>query len=102
MSNSVLFVRQCNQCGGVIADPQGLLDGFKSNSWCPKCRSSWMTYRRATAFERLKAALRLMQDPAVRAQARTDIKEVRAKLGQPGAVLRVAKIVMDVAAGRKS
>jgi len=60
MSNSVLFVRQCNQCGGVIADPQGLLDGFKSNSWCPKCRSSWMTYRRATAFERLKAALRLM------------------------------------------
>lgn len=56
----------------------------------------------ATSANVSQAALRLMQDPAVRAQARTDIKEVRVKLGQPGAVLRVAKIVMDVAAGRKS
>ena len=56
----VLFVRQCNQCGCVVADPTGMLDGFKSNSWCPKCRSSWMTYRRATAWERIKAALHLM------------------------------------------
>ena len=60
MSNSVLFVRQCDECGCVIADPQRLLDGFKSNSWCPKCSSSWMTYRPATIFERIKAALRLM------------------------------------------
>jgi lipid-A-disaccharide synthase len=56
----------------------------------------------ATSANVSQAALRLMQDPAVREQARTDIKEVRVKLGQPGAVLRVAKIVMDVAAGRKS
>ncbi len=55
----------------------------------------------ATSANVSQAALRLLQDPAVREQARTDIKEVRAKLGQPGAVLRVAKIVMDVAAGRK-
>ena len=38
MSYSVLFVRQCNQCDGDIEDPKGLLDGLKSNSWCPKCR----------------------------------------------------------------
>ena len=56
----------------------------------------------ATSANVSQAALRLLQDPAVREQARIDIKEVRAKLGQPGAVLRVAKIVMDVAAGRKS
>ena len=60
MSKPILFVRQCNQCGCVVADPKGVLDAFKSNSWCPKCRSSWMTYRQATPAERVKAALHLM------------------------------------------
>ena len=47
------------------------------------------------------AALRLMTDPAVRAQAAADLKEVRFNLGEPGAVKRVASIVLDVASGRK-
>ena len=55
----------------------------------------------ATSANVSQAALRLLQDPAVRQQARTDIKQVRINLGQPGAVLRVARIVLDVAAGGK-
>ena len=56
----------------------------------------------ATSANVSQAALRLLQDPAVRQQTRSDIKQVRINLGQPGAVLRVAKIVLDVAAGGKS
>ena len=56
----------------------------------------------ATSANVSAAALRLMQDPQVRAQAKSDLKEVRIKLGEPGAVLRVARIVMDVAAGRRA
>ena len=56
----------------------------------------------ATSANVSQAALRLLQDPAVRQQARTDIKQVRINLGQPGAVMRVAKIVLDVAAGGKA
>ena len=48
-----------------------------------------------------RAALRLMTDPVVRAQAAADLKEVRVNLGEPGAVKRVASIVLDVASGRK-
>ena len=56
----------------------------------------------ATAANVSQAALRLMQDSAVRKQVKADLQEVRVKLGGSGAVLRVAKIVMDVAARRKS
>ncbi len=56
----------------------------------------------ATSANVSQAALRLLQDPAVRQQARSDIRQVRINLGQPGAVLRVAKIVLDVAAGGKA
>lgn len=55
----------------------------------------------ATSANVSQAALRLLQDPEIRQQARTDIKQVRMNLGQPGAVLRVARIVLDVAAGGK-
>jgi lipid-A-disaccharide synthase len=56
----------------------------------------------ATADNVSQAALRLMTDPAVRAQAAADLKEVRVNLGEPGAVKRVASIVLDVASGRKT
>lgn len=55
----------------------------------------------ATSANVSQAALRLMTDPAARAQARVDLQEVRVKLGEPGAVRRVASIVLDVASGRK-
>ena len=55
----------------------------------------------ATAVNVSRETLRLVTDPAVRAQAAADLKEVRVNLGQPGAVKRVASIVLDVAAGRK-
>ena len=45
--------------------------------------------------------LRLMTDPATKAQVKADLQEVRVKLGQPGAVRRVAHIVLDVAAEAK-
>ena len=51
----------------------------------------------ATADNVSNAALRLMMDPDARQQARRDLKEVRASLGEPGAVSRVAKIVLEVA-----
>lgn len=56
----LLCVRQCEKCGCCVADPTGVLDPFHSNSWCPKCHSTWMTYRGATPIERIKAALHLM------------------------------------------
>ena len=61
MSKPVLFVRKCESCGCVVADPERVLDPFKSNSFCPKCRSSHMSYRRATAAEKILAALHLMR-----------------------------------------
>lgn len=54
----------------------------------------------ATTDNVSKAAISLMMDDAVREQARADLQEVRIKLGEPGAVKRVAKIVLDVAARR--
>ena len=39
-----------------------------------------------------------MTDPAAKAQVKADLQEVRIKLGEPGAVRRVAQIVLDVAA----
>jgi lipid-A-disaccharide synthase len=56
----------------------------------------------ATSLNVSQAALRFMTDPAVKAQAKADLKEVREILGEPGAVRRVARIVLDVAAGRKT
>jgi predicted Zn-ribbon and HTH transcriptional regulator len=56
----MLYVRQCNSCGYTIADPEGKLDGYKYNSWCFKCRSSAMSYRRATIFEKIKIFFKLM------------------------------------------
>jgi len=47
-----------------------------------------------------KAAIALMTDKAVRDQVRADLREVRIKLGEPGAVRRVAGIVLEVAKGR--
>ena len=49
-----------------------------------------------------KAAISLMTDVAVSTETRAALKEVREKLGEPGAVRRVAAIVLDVAAGRRS
>ena len=56
----VLFVRQCDSCGYTIADPTGKLDAYKYNSWCLKCRSSSMTYRKATTSERIKVLIKVM------------------------------------------
>lgn len=56
----------------------------------------------ATADNLSRETLRLMTDPAARAQAQTDLKDVRVQLGEPGAVQRVARIVTNVAAGRAS
>ena len=52
----------------------------------------------ATAANISQATLRLMTDPKARAQAQLDLREVRVKLGEPGAVRRVASIVLEVAA----
>ena len=49
-----------------------------------------------------QAAISLMQDEAVRSRTRIDLQEVRVKLGEPGAVRRVAGIVLDVAARRSA
>jgi lipid-A-disaccharide synthase len=55
----------------------------------------------ATAENVSEATLKMMINPEYRAQVRSDLKEVRASLGEPGAVRRVARIVLDVAAGVK-
>ena len=47
-----------------------------------------------------QAAISLMVDEKVRNQAKADLQEVQVKLGEPGAVRRVAAIVLDVAARR--
>lgn len=51
----------------------------------------------ATAANISQATLQIMTDPVVRAQVQADLREVRVKLGEPGAVKRVASIVLDVA-----
>lgn len=56
----------------------------------------------ATADNVSEAALRFMTHPETREKVRLDLKEVRASLGEPGAVRRVARIVLDVAAGVKA
>ena len=56
----------------------------------------------ATADNISEAALHLMTDPSARLQAKQDLQEVRASLGEPGAVSRVAKIVLEVADGKAS
>lgn len=48
------YVRECQNCGYVLADPGGKLDPMRYNSWCPKCKSSHMAYRAATELERKK------------------------------------------------
>ena len=55
-----------------------------------------------TAENVSKAAISLMANEEVRNQARADLREVKVKLGEPGAVRRVAAIVLDVAAGSSS
>ncbi|MBP2665033.1 MAG: lpxB [Firmicutes bacterium] len=54
-----------------------------------------------TADSVCREALRLMTDPVAKAQVKADLQEVRIKLGEPGAVRRVARIVLDVAAEAK-
>lgn len=56
----------------------------------------------ATAENVSQAALHLMTDSSARLQAKQDLQEVRASLGEPGAVSRVAKIVLEVADGKAS
>ncbi len=51
-----------------------------------------------TADNLVAAALPMLQDPAVRAKNKADLAEVRCRLGEPGAVNRVASLVLDVAA----
>ncbi|MBP1764246.1 MAG: lpxB [Firmicutes bacterium] len=51
-----------------------------------------------TADNLVAAALPMLQDPAVRAKNKADLAEVRHRLGEPGAVNRVARLVLDVAA----
>ena len=51
-----------------------------------------------TAENVSREALRFITDPAAKAQVKADLQEVRIKLGEPGAVRRVAQIVLDVAA----
>lgn len=41
--------------------------------------------------------LQLLNDPECRQQARSDLKEVRASLGEPGASFKTAKLVMELA-----
>ena len=54
----------------------------------------------ATSDNVSQAAISLVVNEAVRMQARKDLEEVKVKLGEPGAVRRVAGIVLDVAARR--
>lgn len=56
----------------------------------------------ATAANISEATLRFMTDAAVRAQAQADLREVRVMLGEPGAVKRVASIVLEVASREKT
>ena len=55
----------------------------------------------ATPANVSREAIRFMTDPAARDQAQMDLAEVRVKLGEPGAIRRVAAIVLDEASGGK-
>jgi lipid-A-disaccharide synthase len=46
-------------------------------------------------------ALRVLTDPAHAAQVRSDLRDVGAKLGGPGASRRAAEAVLEVARGRR-
>ena len=61
MSRPILFVRKCLKCGCVVADPDNLLNPYHSNSWCPKCHSTHMQYRKANFLENILAPLHLMR-----------------------------------------
>jgi lipid-A-disaccharide synthase len=47
------------------------------------------------------ATLALLMDGEARARMRADLRNVRARLGEPGASRRAARAVLDVAAGRR-
>jgi len=51
-----------------------------------------------TADNLVAAALPMLLDPEVRKKNKADLAEVRHRLGEPGAVNRVAQLVLDVAA----
>lgn len=55
----------------------------------------------ATSDNVSQETIRLLQDAAVREKAIAGLREVRVNLGEPGAVRRVAQIVLDVAAEGK-
>ena len=44
-------------------------------------------------------ALKVLTDPEAAARMRSDLREVRARLGQPGASARAARAVLEVARG---
>ena len=48
-----------------------------------------------------REAIQLMTDPQRKMQARLDVKEVQEKLGEPGAVKRVARIILNVAGSNR-
>ena len=56
----------------------------------------------ATATNISREALRFLTDLAAKAQVKSDLEEVRTNLGEPGAVKRVAQIVLEVAAEAKA
>ncbi len=47
------------------------------------------------------AAVELLSDPTAAACVRADLREVRARLGEPGASDRAARAVLAVAQGRR-
>ncbi len=47
-------------------------------------------------------ALKVLTDPAAAARVRSDLREVRARLGQPGASARAARAVLESSAPRES
>ena len=55
-----LNVQICNTCGYTVADPEGKLDPYHYMTFCPRCRSTCVTYRGATKFQRYKATLGMM------------------------------------------
>ena len=62
------------------------------------CRSSSRTTFTPDAVA--AEALRVLTDPAHAAHVRSELREVRGKLGTPGASRRAAEAVLEVALGR--
>jgi len=69
-----MFVRECLDCGYTIGDPESKLDAYKYNTWCFKCNSSAMRYRKATTNDNIKMFLKI-QDVY-----RTDNKKLMEKI----------------------